>query len=202
MAAEKNQKFTVKALARIKHIETMINDMLVFAHGGQFHMTDFAIGDLLKELDDQIKPHLMQRQATLHLDVPDKVFLINGNKGALLGAMANLCMNAMDASHKNLQIKISVSLSANGELLVSVEDNGIGMDENTLKHLFDPFFTTKMDGTGLGLAVVKSVIESHQGKISVTSEVGKGCRFDISLPCLQANKTQLSKSKQEDAMND
>jgi len=198
LSHEKNSKFTEKALARIKHIETMINDMLVFAHGGQFHMADFAISELLNELKDQLLPHLNQRQAELKLDVPDKVLFINGNRGALLGSMANLCMNAMDASEKNLKISINVKLGRKGHLLINVADNGCGMDEQTLEHLFDPFFTTKMDGTGLGLAVVKSVIESHQGGISVTSIVGKGSNFEIYIPCVQANKTQISNASQRE----
>ncbi len=202
MSAEKNHKFTSKALDRIKHIESMINDMLVFAHGGQFHMTDFAIGELLMELNDQIRPHLLQNQAILELNLPKNELLVNGNKDALLGAIANLCMNALDAAEQNLLIKIDVDLSKKGDLTMSVSDNACGMDDNTQKHLFDPFFTTKMDGTGLGLAVVKSVIESHQGKISVTSEPGKGTRFEIHLPCQQANKTQLSNRHKERTEND
>jgi len=199
LSAEKNSKFTEKALARIKHIETMINDMLVFAHGGQFHMTDFTISDLLNELKDQLLPHLKQKHAVLNLDVPDKVLLINGNRVALLGAMANLCMNAMDAREKDLNISIKVQLGRKGNLVINVSDNGCGMDEKTLEHLFDPFFTTKMDGTGLGLAVVKSVIESHQGGISVASTVGKGSDFEIYIPCVQANKTQISHASQRES---
>ncbi len=198
LSPEKNSKFTEKALARIKHIETMINDMLVFAHGGQFHMADFAISDLLNELKDQLLPHLNQRQAVLKLNVPDKVLFINGNRVALLGSMANLCMNAMDASENNLNISIDVKLGRKGHLIINVVDNGCGMDDKTLKHLFDPFFTTKMDGTGLGLAVVKSVIESHQGGISVTSIVGKGSNFEIYMPCVQANKTQISNASKRE----
>ena len=198
LSPEKNSKFTEKALARIKHIETMINDMLVFAHGGQFHMADFAISDLLNELKDQLLPHLNQRQAVLKLNVPDKVLFINGNRVALLGSMANLCMNAMDASENNLNISIDVKLGRKGHLIINVVDNGCGMDDKTLRHLFDPFFTTKMDGTGLGLAVVKSVIESHQGGISVTSIVGKGSNFEIYMPCVQANKTQISNASKRE----
>ena len=198
LSPEKNSKFTEKALARIKHIETMINDMLVFAHGGQFHMADFAISDLLNELKDQLLPHLNQRQAVLKLNVPDKVLFINGNRVALLGSMANLCMNAMDASENNLNISIDVKLGRKGHLIINVVDNGCGMGDKTLKHLFDPFFTTKMDGTGLGLAVVKSVIESHQGGISVTSIVGKGSNFEIYMPCVQANKTQISNASKRE----
>ena len=178
-------------------LPTMINDMLVFAHGGQFHMSDFAVSSLLGELNDQLLPHLKLRSAGLELNVPDRPLLINGNKDALLGALANICMNAMDAAQQQLHIRIDVSTSRQGDMLITIADNGCGMDEKILQHLFDPFFTTKMDGTGLGLAVVKSVIESHQGKISVVSTPGQGSRFDIHLPCLQASKTQLSQTRKE-----
>jgi len=191
---EKSRKFTAKALQRVKHIETMINDMLVFAHGGQFHMSDFAIASLLGELHDQLLPHLKQRSAELELTLPERELLINGNKDALLGALANICMNAMDAAQHQLTIRIEVTVSRQGDMLIAIDDNGCGMDEKILQHLFDPFFTTKMDGTGLGLAVVKSVIESHQGKISVTSSPGQGSCFSIHLPCQQASKTQLSQN--------
>ena len=103
----------------------------------------------------------------------------------------------MDLQEQNLKINITVTLNQQGNLQISVSDNGTGMDDKTLKHLFDPFFTTKMDGTGLGLAVVKSVIESHQGNISVLSEAGKGSKFNIQLPCLQASKTQLSNTQND-----
>ncbi len=193
---EKSQKFTQKTLDRIKHIETMINDMLVFAHGGQFHMSDFPVADLIKELIDQIQPQLNLHQATLKIDDVRRDILINGNKDALLGALANICMNALDAGtryqDKNQQINIFVSITKKGQVLLSIKDNAGGMDENTLSHLFDPFFTTREEGTGLGLAVVKSVVESHQGIIEVDSTLGEGSQFDVYLPSLQASNTQLS----------
>lgn len=199
---QKSHKFSAKALARIKHIEKMINDMLVFAHGGQFHMSDFAVAQLIAELKEQLQPQLDLHKAKLNTHSVDHSLLINGNKDALLGAFANLCMNALDAGQGTIVIDIDVTLNRQGELQVQVSDNGCGMDSETLAHLFDPFFTTKMDGTGLGLAVVKSVIESHQGRIEVHSQPGEGTRFDIYLPCLQASKTQLSQKKQEVKKND
>ena len=200
---DKTQRFSEKALARIKHIETMINDMLVFAHGGQFHTSDFAVNDLLEELKDQVKPHVQQQQAELVINrvQPDGV-LLNGNKDALLGALANLCMNAIDASQGQLKITIEVMLTDKGMLSLSISDNGVGMDDQTLQHLFDPFFTTKVNGTGLGLAVVKSVIESHQGTIQAQSEPGAGSCFSILLPSLQASRTQLSRHSEEENNND
>jgi two-component system sensor histidine kinase FlrB len=149
---ETHQAFCQKALARNRHIEKLINDMLVFAHGGQFVTTRFTVADLCSELNEQLMPQLQQRAATLHMQGQDSAVELQGNQDALLGALANLCMNALQA------------------------------------------FSTKTDGTGLGLAVVKAVVESHQGRIAVFSRPGRGCRFRIFLPCRQAMKTQISKT--------
>jgi signal transduction histidine kinase len=123
--------------------------------------------------------------------------LLQGNKGALLGALGNLCMNALDASDIKPKISIKIELSNKGHLLIIVDDRGCGMDIQMRHHLFDPFFTTKIDGTGLGLAVVKSVIESHEGVIRVASRPGIGTRFRIQLPYLQGLKSQISNAGEQ-----
>jgi len=191
---ETSQTFCQKALARTRHIETLINDMLVFAHGGQFVSTRFSINDLVSELNELLLPQLQQRSATLILDGQECAVELQGNKDALLGALANICMNALQACEQEPRIEIAIATTIHGLLSISLRDNGCGMDRNTREHIFDPFFSTKTDGTGLGLAVVKAVIESHQGRIAVFSRPGGGCRFRIFLPCRQAMKTQISKS--------
>lgn len=187
-------RFSEKALARIKHIEKIINDMLVFAHGGQFNMSQFSIGSLLSELQEQLVPMLEQKNASLTISNNYQELRLQGNKDALLGALGNLCMNALDASDIEPTISIKISLSKMGQMLFTVDDRGCGMDAQMRHHLFDPFFTTKIDGTGLGLAVVKSVIESHEGSISVASRPGVGTRFRIQLPYLQGLRSQVSDS--------
>jgi two-component system sensor histidine kinase FlrB len=190
-------RFSEKALARIKHIEKIINDMLVFAHGGQFNMSQFTIGALLGELQEQLVPMLEQKVASLSILNNYQSLRLQGNKDALLGALGNLCMNALDASDKKPAISIKIALSNKGHLLIIVDDRGCGMDAQMRRHLFDPFFTTKIDGTGLGLAVVKSVIESHEGSISVASRPGVGTRFRIQLPYLQGLKSQISNADKQ-----
>jgi two-component system sensor histidine kinase FlrB len=190
-------RFSQKALARIKHIEKIINDMLVFAHGGQFNMSQFSIGSLLTELEEQLVPMLEQKGASLTVSNSHESLLLQGNKGALLGALGNLCMNALDASDIKPKISIKIELSNKGHLLIIVDDRGCGMDTQMRHHLFDPFFTTKIDGTGLGLAVVKSVIESHEGVIRVASRPGIGTRFRIQLPYLQGLKSQISNAGEQ-----
>ena len=190
------QKFSEKTLARVKHIEQLINDMLVFAHGGQFVTTRFTLRQLLDELQEHLQPQMQQRQA--RFDIVGKVpeVELQGNREALLGALGNLCMNALQAtSGRQPLITIRVRVNRIGMLDLELKDNGEGMDRNTRKHIFDPFFSTKSDGTRLGLAVVKSVIESHQGRVAVYSRPGHGTRFRLFLPCQQTMNTQLSDSK-------
>ncbi len=191
---DKRGRFCGKALDRVRHIESTINDMLSFAHGGRFHMSDFSLQELIAELRDQLQPQLPLRQARLEIELMEQPVMINGNRNALLGALANLCMNALDARREGqeLRLRIDAELTRDGLLALRLSDNGCGMDETTLEHLFDPFYTTKMDGTGLGLAVVRSVIESHQGSIRVESTPGQGSCFEIRLPSRQAQKTQIS----------
>lgn len=116
--------------------------------------------------------------------------------------LMNLCTNAwhaMDDMSGRIVVEVTTEqLDADAALTmgllpgryacISVADNGCGMDEETKRRLFEPFFTTKPvgKGTGLGLAVVHGIIRAHEGVISVTSNIGKGTRFEILLPAAQS----------------
>jgi signal transduction histidine kinase len=95
--------------------------------------------------------------------------------------LLNLLINALQAvDHDG---KILVSVKAHGNLAVlEVADNGRGIPPEQLPHIFRPFFTTKGNGTGLGLSLARRIVEDHQGRIDVTSMVGKGTTFTIVLP--------------------
>ena len=101
----------------------------------------------------------------------------------------NLIFNAVKFSNKDGVIKINAARE-NGNIKIEVEDNGIGMDEETQSHMFEPFFTTKTVSpdkeaslnSGLGVSVVYEIVESHQGTIDVESELGKGTTITIFLP--------------------
>ena len=97
----------------------------------------------------------------------------------------NMLMNANDAIGENGKIDVTSQVN-NKHINIIISDDGCGMDQSTVNKLFDPFFTTKDvgEGTGLGLSVSHKIIESHQGSISVESELGKGSRFTIAIPVL------------------
>ncbi len=79
-------------------------------------------------------------------------------------------------------LRLSVAPEQGGRLRLVLQDNGPGIEEEQRERIFSPFFTTRPDGTGLGLAVVKAVVDAHRGEVQVESVVGEGARFILLLP--------------------
>jgi len=110
--------------------------------------------------------------------------------------ITNLVTNAAQAIEPNagaitVILERTSEFKPSGEIRLSVVDTGKGMDEGTRRRIFEPFFTTKEvgQGTGLGLSIIDGIVSSHGGRIDVTSEPGKGTRFDIYFPIAAANET-------------
>ncbi len=113
---------------------------------------------------------------------------ITADASQLNQVLVNLVVNSLQAMPTGG--KLTVRTGAHGpEILLVVEDTGMGMSEEIVKHIFLPFFTTKDvgHGTGLGLPVVHGIISSHGGSINVMSEIGRGVRFEIRLPTAQVD---------------
>ena len=107
---------------------------------------------------------------------------IRANKNQIEQVIVNLLINAADAVDREKGRISLVSYERNGEVYLEIGDNGCGMDEDTQRKIFEPFFTTKEAGTGLGLSISLDIINSHDGKIEVESERGKGSLFRLSFP--------------------
>ena len=97
------------------------------------------------------------------------------------GALINLVLNAQQAMPRGGQLVVRTGTTAAGVALELI-DTGVGMDKKTASQVFDAFFSTKPGGSGLGLPTTRKVVETHGGRISVQSEVGRGTKFTIDLP--------------------
>lgn len=112
------------------------------------------------------------------------------DRAQLIRIITNLVKNAIQAIPDNqIQKKVSVFVKrAEDHVLIEVEDNGIGIAEESKSHIFEPKFTTKTSGMGLGLGIIKNIIENYKGTITFESEIGKGAIFIVSLPLIKIEK--------------
>lgn len=173
-----------KAVARLKHLERLIQDMLLFARGEVLGREAINVDDLANELQHTIEPLARARQIAFHVEVAGGMPPLQGNRKALVGALVNLLENALEAAGAagSAGEVVFAAASLGGALAFRVRDNGVGMAPEVVARLFEPFFTTRAEGTGLGLAIARGVARAHNGNIEVRSAPGAGTEFIVTLP--------------------
>ena len=173
-----------KTVARLKHLERLIQDMLLFARGEVLGRESFAVTDLLGELAQTFEPLTQNCGIRFSVEDNSEGVSVVGNRKSLTGALTNLLENALQAV--GIEGDGCISLAADSTkdaIIIRVVDNGRGMDAHTAARLFEPFFTTRPEGTGLGLAIARGVARAHGGSIEVRSQPGDGAEFILTLPC-------------------
>lgn len=145
--------------------------------------SSFNFSDLVKEIYHSLKPLFIQKEITFIYDFkPLFVYLDYEKMGQVL---SNLFSNALDFSDQGtIQLR---SIIENEQLIIEIQDNGVGIEEKHLPYLFDRFYRVdssrarQIGGSGLGLSIVKQIVEAHKGTIEVKSELQKGTTFKISI---------------------
>ena len=178
----KRQRFSEKILERLHYLERQVNDMLIYAKEGRLAMETFVLAALFDKIQEAFQEHAVSKKINLRIVNHASVAVVTGNEIALRGAILNLVNNAIEACAEHGLIEIFATQRAGEELVITVKDNGIGMEKSVSARIFEPFYTTKTSGTGLGLAVVDSVARAHGGSASCESEPGKGAVFTLALP--------------------
>lgn len=184
LAESDRMRFADKVLARLRHLEHLIQDMLSFVKGESAGQEAVRISALLAELQQVIEPQMVEHGLDFGVEDLSAGAAVLGSRKALTGALLNLLENAMQACPAGARVVLRGELDAAGSVVLIVTDNGPGVDAVTQERLFEPFFTTRADGTGLGLAIVRGVAEAHGGAVSLKSEAGRGCEFSMSLPVM------------------
>jgi two-component system, NtrC family, sensor histidine kinase PilS len=182
------------ALKEIDRLNRLITDFLDFVRPSQPAGDTIELKSLITEVVDLVKVNKMFEKKDKKIDF-DLSFGTNrsilGHRDQLKQVFYNLLINATHAVDDVTNPKISVSTKLlNGNLVIGVRDNGCGMNTQTQKRIFEPFFTTKAKGTGLGLATVHKIVENHEARIFVESELNKGTEFVIEFPLLDTTENK------------
>ena len=191
LPAERRQDLLDKATQCLHNLEQLIADMLQFARGASSTEERVGVSELLERVQTALQPALGKNQC-LEIAGPNSSLSLSGNREALAGAILNLANNALQHAGNDARVQITAQRIGN-DIRIRVRDNGPGVPPADRERIFDPFFTSRPDGTGLGLAVARSVARAHRGEITLESGYASGASFVLSLPVKAdaTNRTRL-----------
>ncbi|GGF52468.1 sensor histidine kinase [Alteromonas lipolytica] len=195
---EAGVQFAHKLQDRLKELESQVNDMLLFAKSGEQQVVnDITVEALYESIAATAQTITQGQEQIIVFKGHDLDAAITGNLTALQGALLNLIQNASQISPKGSEVTVRFSVQDRW-LNIAVSDQGPGVPEPQKQKIFEPFFTTKTHGTGLGLAVVQSVVKAHQGRLSVDNLPDKGACFSIMLPRVFTSEAVDNRLERED----
>lgn len=179
--AEQEHYFTIME-SEFQRLDMILSDMLFLSSPRKTAVQKVDLVEIVKEVIDFMQFEALMHEVILQLEFDNqKQHIILGNSVRLKQMLINLLKNSIQATENCGTITVRLHVTAQ-YVQVYVQDEGIGMDEETCKSLFNPFFTTKEHGTGLGLPLVKKVIDDYNGKIEVQSELNVGTTFILTFP--------------------
>ncbi|MBL7702623.1 MAG: HAMP domain-containing histidine kinase [Ferruginibacter sp.] len=170
-----------------KQVETILQAALLDKKEVQLNMKRLLAHDIIVNVLNNINIQVEEKGGKIDVDLEAENDLIMADEVHFTNVINNLLDNAVKYSKENLHIKLSTKNSGNN-LRIKIEDNGIGMNKETLHRIFEKFYRAhtgnvhNVKGFGLGLSYVKTMIDAHHGYIKAESVLGKGSSFTISLP--------------------
>lgn len=183
---EKGRTFIQYILDGTDHMQKLLLDLLGYSRvgGGKINTKPFHLEKVLKDVKRNLEKKIKENRAEIISgDLPE----VYGDEMQLFTLLQNLISNALKyRSEESPRISISARNDSEKEAIVCLQDNGIGFDPKNSKHIFQIFqrlhLRSEYEGTGIGLAICKKIVERHGGRIWAESELGKGATFCFTLP--------------------
>ncbi len=171
-------------LKSVNRAGTITKRLLTFAKNFDASIEKLHLGHLIEEVVGFLRKDAELRSIDIKIDVPLEIPEIESDRGKLQQIFLNIINNAFLAVTDGGHLKISVTRKGMDSVIVSIADDGCGIKKEDLDHIFEPFFSTrvKQGGTGLGLSITYGFVQDLGGGVEVSSEVGKGTTFHITLP--------------------
>ena len=174
-----------------RKLSGMVEQILDFAGANsgrkKYGFAETYVSEVLENALAECQPMIIDKKIVVETDIAEPLPALNADKQALSQAVQNLITNAVKYSDDNAWLRVSAE-NGGGNVRISVEDQGIGVSKSDLRQIFEPFFRSKtvvdaqIHGNGLGLSLVKQIVEAHGGRVTAQSEVGKGSTFTIEIP--------------------
>jgi PAS domain S-box-containing protein len=196
-----DEPLLVMMAASVSRGSDLVRRILTFSRGLEGARRPVALRPLVDELTGLFR-QTFSKSIIITTEIPETLRPINADPTQMYQLLANLCINSRDAMPQGGELRITArnllidgpgvppapGLSPGLYVMLAVEDTGTGIPEEVMDRIFEPFFTTKEvgQGTGLGLATAQSIVGNHGGRIEVESTVGKGTRFTVYLPAVDA----------------
>jgi C4-dicarboxylate-specific signal transduction histidine kinase len=144
------------------------------------------LSDTIQEVLAIIDPEARQHRVSVRTELAAGLPPVRGDRVQLQQVLLNLVMNGIDAmkavTDRPRALRIRAQPHECGQVLVAVQDAGIGLDPQSMERLFEPFYTTKPEGMGMGLSISRSIIEAHAGRLWASPNVGPGITVQFTLP--------------------
>jgi signal transduction histidine kinase len=168
-----------------RRINELINELLSATKFTDLQYEEIRVNDLL----DETLNEAIDRAQLSHVHINKKYssdnIWLNVDRSRMEIALLNIIVNALEAMSGDNNLLVLETGEKNGQCIITIRDNGKGMDGETMAKVFDPYFTSKTNGNGLGMTNTQNIILNHKGKIEVVSEEGKGTAFIITLNILK-----------------
>jgi two-component system sensor histidine kinase HydH len=174
------ERFVRPILTETERLGRIVDDLLKYGRPSPLSLVKFNLKPFFNHILELAKQYDSKKKIKFELKCQDLTIVADERK--LEELFLNLVINAVQAIDKEDGLIEIECIDEGRSIRITVQDNGSGMDEDTIKNIFVPFYTTKEHGTGLGLAIVHRIVEEHSGKILVESKVGLGTKFTIILP--------------------
>lgn len=164
----------------LQRLTALLNDFLTFARPPELHTSEQDVVDIVRHVIELERPLAERRNVTLAMQSHEPV-VANVDAGKLHQIIQNLVRNGLEATVDGGRVEVEVANGASGAFHIIVQDNGSGIPDEVLPRIFEPFFSTKESGTGMGMAIVHSLVAMHGGKIEIGTS-SDGTTLDVELP--------------------
>lgn len=180
-AHEKQLKYVGVLNEEIRRLDRQLRSLLSHTAPPRPQRQELDLGGLLRDLETLLAPQARHQRVTLTTRLPDEPVTLVGQADRLKQAMLNILINALEAMPSGGTLGIELE-RRDGAAQLTVRDSGPGIPPELLAAIYDMHFTTKNGGTGVGLYVARSVVQSHGGAVEVQSAPGQGTTFTVTLP--------------------